>query len=95
MRKFITALLIALSFTTTAYADDKHRNHRNDWVVPLISGIIIGNALTQQPQYQPQPRYYPQPVRRYHLVTVCEWVATYDRRGYYMGQQQQCWEEYQ
>lgn len=94
MRRFITALLIALSFTTTAYADNRH--HRNDqWVVPLISGIIIGNMIAQQPRYQPAPRYYQPPQRVYRPVIVCEWVAVYDRRGYYAGQQEQCWEEYQ
>lgn len=95
MRKFITILLVALSVATAAQADNRNRNHRNDWVLPLVSGIIIGNALSQQPRYQPAPRYYEPPVRTYRIITVCRWVAVYDRWGYYAGQQQQCWEEYQ
>lgn len=95
MRRFITTLLIALSIATTAHADSGNHNHRNDWVLPLVSGIIIGNALSQQPRYQPAPRYYEPPVRTYRIITVCRWVAVYDQWGYYAGQQQQCWEEYQ
>ncbi len=96
MRNFITTLLVALTFATTAYADgDNHRRHRNDWILPLVSGIIIGNALSQRPRYQPAPRYYEPPVRTYRLVTVCRWMSVYDQWGYYAGQQKQCWEEYQ
>jgi len=94
MRKLIMTAIAAAMFATSAHAE----NHRNDWILPLIGGMIIGNELGkqnrqyQQPRYYNPPRYYPQP-RYYQPVIVCQYVAVYDNWGNYLGQQKQCWEQ--
>jgi hypothetical protein len=94
MRKLIVTVIAALSLATAAHADNRHhRNNNNDWIIPLIGGMIIGNALNNQPRYvTPRPQYYQQP-RYYQPAIVCQYVAVYDNWGNYLGQQKQCWEQ--
>ena len=77
MRKLILAFLatVAVSTATPTYAN-------NDWVAPLIGGVILGGVLNQmnhQPRYQQnyyygQQQYYaaPQPYYDpYYYQPVC------------------------
>jgi hypothetical protein len=58
----------------------QERNH-NDWVEPLVGGMIIGGMLMNQPRYYEAPRYH----------TECRVTPMYDQWGYYLGNQRQCY----
>jgi hypothetical protein len=76
MKKILIALAATIALTSAAQADYRryhgHGGYRNgggnNWVAPLVGGLIIGGILAggayaAQPQpyyYQPVPRYVPQ-----------------------------------
>jgi len=75
MRKLVLGLVASVAMITSAHADWRgHHGHHNqyrgggggnEWVVPLVGGLIIGGMIAGSNQgYYQQPRYrnYRQPV---------------------------------
>ena len=92
------SLAILITAVTLGAATPSYAN--NDWVAPLIGGVIIGGVLNQmnnQPHYQQnyyynQPQYYPQP-QYYQPQVYCRNVPVYDAWGNFAGRQRQCWQQ--
>jgi len=92
--------LLSIVLSTSAYADpyDDYGNHyyekhhRDNWVAPLLGGVIISAILTdsRRPRYsEPRPPYAP---------LVCRNIYIRDRYGNYVLDQdgraiftQRCW----
>lgn len=94
MKKSLITLATILALTTTA----AHADNNDDWVAPLIGGLIIGGMISSahnqrnyQPQYQPQ--YYPVMQQECYNRWVREWD---DYRGQWiMVERQICqWVQY-
>jgi len=92
MRKLILVTAAILAFTTTAHADYRYGHQRysnpyvarggNNWVAPLVGGLILGGAIygmTHQ-SYQ-EPRYYydrvPNESECYRVFTGREYSTGY------------------
>jgi hypothetical protein len=107
MRKTLAILLATATLVsaTAAQADDWRYHHGprpgyggggggNNWVAPLVGGLIVGGILggmaqQNQQQYYGQP-YYGQP---YQPQVFCRMEAVFDQWGNYMGRQRRCYQQ--
>lgn len=99
MKKAFSILAwLSVVFSTPVHADPyyEHRyyreRHSDNWVAPLLGGVIIGAILTDN-----RRRRYTEP-RSYYPALVCKNVYVRDRYGNYILDQegravftQQCW----
>lgn len=97
----LAVLSMAVSTTTYAHPYDGYRQygdrHGNNWVAPLLGGLVIGAILTdsRRPRYN-EPRYSePRPP---YAPLVCRNIYIRDRYGNYVLDQdgraiftQRCW----
>ena len=91
MRKIAIAIVIAAGLlSTSAQAEYRRGNSGNNWVAPLVGGLIVGGiiagTMSQRPAYGSQV-YIDQP--SYH--TECRREPMFDQWNQLLGYQRRCY----